>query len=95
MLWENFILALFIVKIADCDVSSSLWCCCLCGEVACGRYAKAHMKSHYEQKDQHSVCLDIATYAVYCYKCDEYVVNDSDSSHLLNLRNFFQCLDPK
>ncbi|KAF6033194.1 hypothetical protein EB796_008500 [Bugula neritina] len=31
---------------------------------------------------------------LYCYKCDEYVVNDSDAGSIQSLRNFFQQLDP-
>ena len=53
------------VLVSGCGVDNSLWCCCLCGEIACGRYAKAHMVRHYEENNQHSVCLDISTYAVY------------------------------
>lgn len=29
------------------------------------------------------------------YKCDEYVVNDSDSNNIQQLRAYFQCLDPR
>ncbi|XP_013382197.1 ubiquitin carboxyl-terminal hydrolase 3-like [Lingula anatina] len=69
-----------------CKTSKSPWLCLTCGAVHCGRYVNAHAKLHYEERQKHSVCMDCDSYAAFCYACDEFVINDTDSGDLDKLR---------
>ncbi|PNF21373.1 Ubiquitin carboxyl-terminal hydrolase 3 [Cryptotermes secundus] len=54
--------------------------------VNCGRYIKGHAKDHFEQHDNHTVCMQCVNLAVYCYTCDEFVVNDTQCGLLERVR---------
>lgn len=58
--------------------------CLNCGLVLCGRYENGHALNHSTMHSQHNVCLNTLDCSVYCYKCDDFVIN---GKHLLdNLR---------
>lgn len=62
--------------------------CLNCGKVLCGRYENGHALHHSSSNTQHNVCLNTLNCSVYCYKCNDYVVN---GKHLLdNLREEFK-----
>ncbi|XP_051170275.1 ubiquitin carboxyl-terminal hydrolase 3-like [Leptopilina boulardi] len=60
---------------AVCETEKSTWLCLHCGAIHCGRYEAGHALQHHEKNTQHSVCIDCENLAVFCYICDEYVVN--------------------
>ncbi|CAG0889434.1 unnamed protein product [Darwinula stevensoni] len=63
------------------------WVCGRCGVVRCGRYVHGHMKLHWEQFREHTVCLDPLNMSAYCYICDEFVMNDTRRRRLEQLRD--------
>ncbi|XP_033609954.1 ubiquitin carboxyl-terminal hydrolase 3 isoform X3 [Cryptotermes secundus] len=71
---------------AVCSTSQDPWLCLHCGMVNCGRYIKGHAKDHFEQHDNHTVCMQCVNLAVYCYTCDEFVVNDTQCGLLERVR---------
>lgn len=80
-------------KCAVCQTEESPWICITCGVIHCGRYVKAHAKEHHEnQNELHSVCMDCHNLMAFCYKCDEFVINDTSCGRLEKLRHQFQSL---
>lgn len=62
--------------------------CLHCGYVACGRYDQGHALKHSQKfTDSHDVCINTNILSVYCYKCDEFVINDTSESALEWIRN--------
>ncbi|KAG8228938.1 hypothetical protein J437_LFUL011564 [Ladona fulva] len=70
-----------------CSTTLSPWLCLYCGEVNCGRYVNGHAKTHSDQNEGHNVCMDCESLAVFCYSCDEFVVNDTDDRLLNRVRH--------
>lgn len=60
--------------------------CLMCGIVLCGRYHKGHALSHSTSNAKHDVCLNTSDASVYCYTCDEFVVNDTEKLALETFR---------
>lgn len=73
------------ISCSECDSNSSPWMCLKCGEVFCGRYVNAHCKQHCERNINHDVCIDLSL-AVFCYKCDDFVINDTNTNALKTMR---------
>ncbi|WAQ98006.1 UBP3-like protein [Mya arenaria] len=71
---------------AECSTEDSPWICMMCGSVGCGRYVSGHALGHHESHSEHCVCMDALSYAVYCYSCDEFVINDTQTGHFDALR---------
>lgn len=71
---------------AVCNTEKNPWICTNCGKIHCGRYVNAHGKLHNEENSNHSVCMDCESFAVFCYLCDEFVINDTEQGHLDKLR---------
>lgn len=69
-----------------CKTEQSPWICVKCGRIHCGRYVNGHAKLHHEEATNHAVCMDCDNLAVFCYKCDEFVINDTAPGHLEKLR---------
>ncbi|XP_023217442.1 ubiquitin carboxyl-terminal hydrolase 3-like isoform X1 [Centruroides sculpturatus] len=74
----------------ECKIKKSPWMCVQCGIVNCGRYVNGHAKAHHEANEEHMVCMDCINYAAYCYVCDDFVVNDTKSGGLDQLRERLQ-----
>ncbi|KAI0272470.1 BRCA1-associated protein [Gloeopeniophorella convolvens] len=45
---------------ADCNSTTSLWICLICGNIGCGRYGRAHARAHYE-RTTHLYALELET----------------------------------
>ncbi|XP_062516621.1 ubiquitin carboxyl-terminal hydrolase 3-like [Corticium candelabrum] len=69
----------------ECRARKNPWICLTCGRIHCGRYINAHALSHFDKEPAHCVCLDQST-AVFCYRCDEFVINDTPLKHVERLR---------
>ncbi|XP_061917138.1 ubiquitin carboxyl-terminal hydrolase 3 isoform X2 [Entelurus aequoreus] len=90
-----------------CRSNKSPWLCLSCLMVHCGRYVNGDAKKHFEEnqgagnsqkkaekeKGQHSVCMDSSNYSVFCYRCDEFVVNDTKLWHVQKVREHLQTLE--
>ncbi|RZF37470.1 hypothetical protein LSTR_LSTR005345 [Laodelphax striatellus] len=63
---------------AECSTERSPWMCLHCGVINCGRYVNGHAHQHSREITCHNVCMDCENLAVFCYDCDEFVVNDVD-----------------
>lgn len=68
-----------------CLTTESVWACLSCPNVACGRYIKEHALTHF-QETGHPLAIDVNELYVFCYKCDDYVLNDNNSSDIKVLR---------
>lgn len=71
-------------KCAECPGKDN-WMCLQCGSVRCGRYESGHALKH-SSKQNHSICINTVNLSVYCYKCDEFVVNDTPDNTLEEIR---------
>jgi len=70
----------------ECADPSSVWLCVTCGALNCGRYVSAHGLKHKERTKTHSVCMETKELSVFCYECDEFVINDTADRYLESLR---------
>ncbi|CAG9791001.1 unnamed protein product [Diatraea saccharalis] len=70
---------------SECGVKDQNWLCLQCGVVNCGRYLNGHAKLHAETEDHH-ICMSCDVYSVYCYKCDDYVSNDTENETISKVR---------
>lgn len=85
---SNLYFYLFDRSILECTSDKENWMCLNCGQVLCGRYENGHALHHSTLNTQHNVCLNTLNCSVYCYKCDDFVIN---GKHLLdNLREEFK-----
>jgi BRCA1-associated protein len=57
---------------SDCGTDANLWICLICGNIGCGRYARAHAHAHHEFS-AHLYALELATQRVWDYAGDGYV----------------------
>ncbi|XP_078727456.1 ubiquitin carboxyl-terminal hydrolase 44-like [Lampetra fluviatilis] len=71
---------------AECGTTESVWACLGCSHVACGRYISEHALLHY-QNTGHPLALEVNELHVYCYACDDYVLNDNATGDLRLLRS--------
>lgn len=79
------------VRCSACQTKENPWICLTCGEINCGRYIKGHAKGHHEvHPEQHSVSMDCHSLVAFCYRCDDFVINDSSFGHLEKIRQFFK-----
>ena len=69
-----------------CKASDSIWVCVSCGVLSCGRYVNAHALKHKEKTKTHSVCIETKELTVFCYDCDEFVINDTPDRLIETLR---------
>nr|XP_022323402.1 ubiquitin carboxyl-terminal hydrolase 44-like [Crassostrea virginica] len=69
-----------------CGTTESVWACLSCPSVACGRFNEEHALKHF-QDTQHPLSLEVNEKYVYCYLCDDYVLNDNVSGDLKVLRS--------
>nr|XP_057931023.1 ubiquitin carboxyl-terminal hydrolase 3 isoform X1 [Doryrhamphus excisus] len=60
-------------------------------QVAAGNQKKGDKQD--KEKGQHSVCMDSSNYSVFCYRCDEFVVNDTKLGHVQKVREHLQSLE--
>ncbi|XP_004381292.1 ubiquitin carboxyl-terminal hydrolase 44 [Trichechus manatus latirostris] len=70
----------------DCSTTESIWACLSCSHVACGRYIEEHALKHF-QDSSHPVALEVNEMYVFCYFCDDYVLNDNAAGELKLLRS--------
>jgi ubiquitin carboxyl-terminal hydrolase 3 len=74
-------------RCAVCHTTDSIWLCVTCGTLSCGRYVNAHGLKHKEKTKSHAVCIETKELSVFCYDCDEFIVNDTPDRVLENLRS--------
>uniref|UniRef100_A0A2K6FYE6 ubiquitinyl hydrolase 1 n=1 Tax=Propithecus coquereli TaxID=379532 RepID=A0A2K6FYE6_PROCO len=70
----------------DCNTTESIWACLSCSHVACGRYTEEHALKHF-QESSHPIALEVNEMCVFCYLCDDYVLNDNATGDLKLLRS--------
>ncbi|XP_008535012.2 ubiquitin carboxyl-terminal hydrolase 44 [Equus asinus] len=75
----------------DCNTTESIWACLSCSHVACGRYIQEHALRHF-QESSHPVALEVNEMYVFCYFCDDYVLNDNATGDLKLLRSTLSAL---
>ncbi|XP_049276831.1 ubiquitin carboxyl-terminal hydrolase 3-like [Anopheles funestus] len=73
-------------KCTECSISKDNWMCLQCGAVLCGRYDNGHALKHSNTNKNHNICMNTSNQSVYCYKCDEFVINDTNDNALEELR---------
>ncbi|XP_075886038.1 ubiquitin carboxyl-terminal hydrolase 44 [Nelusetta ayraudi] len=70
----------------DCNTTESVWACLGCAHVACGRYIEEHALQHFQQQ-RHPLAIEVNELYVFCYLCDDYVLNDNATGDLKLLRS--------
>ncbi|NXI11277.1 UBP49 hydrolase, partial [Irena cyanogastra] len=70
----------------DCHTTESLWACLKCSHVACGRYIEEHALRHF-QESRHPLAMEVHELYVFCYLCQDYVLNDNPEGDLKLLRS--------
>ncbi|KAM5173169.1 ubiquitin carboxyl-terminal hydrolase 44 [Mantella aurantiaca] len=70
----------------DCNTTESVWACLSCSHVACGRYIEEHALQHF-QESKHPIALEVNELYIFCYLCDDYVLNDNATGDLRLLRS--------
>ncbi|NXP26615.1 UBP49 hydrolase, partial [Scytalopus superciliaris] len=70
----------------DCQTTESLWACLKCSHVACGRYIEEHALKHFEET-RHPLAMEVHDLYVFCYLCEDYVLNDNPEGDLKLLRS--------
>ncbi|XP_061922408.1 ubiquitin carboxyl-terminal hydrolase 44 [Entelurus aequoreus] len=70
----------------DCNTTESIWACLGCAHVACGRYIEEHALQHFKQQ-RHPLAMEVNELYVFCYLCDDYVLNDNTTGDLKLLRS--------
>ncbi|XP_067913430.1 ubiquitin carboxyl-terminal hydrolase 49 isoform X2 [Heterodontus francisci] len=70
----------------DCNTTESVWACLKCSHVACGRYIEEHALKHFEET-RHPLAMEVNELYVFCYLCDDYVLNDNATGDLKLLRS--------
>uniref|UniRef100_A0A182P5G7 Ubiquitin carboxyl-terminal hydrolase n=1 Tax=Anopheles epiroticus TaxID=199890 RepID=A0A182P5G7_9DIPT len=73
-------------KCTECSISKDSWMCLQCGAVLCGRYDNGHALKHSTIHQNHNICMNTSNQSVFCYKCDEFVINDTNDNALEELR---------
>ncbi|XP_056413759.1 ubiquitin carboxyl-terminal hydrolase 49 [Hyla sarda] len=73
-------------RCVDCDTSESVWACLKCSHVACGRYIEEHALRHF-QESRHPLVMEVHELYVFCYLCQDYVLNDNPEGDLKLLRS--------
>eukprot|EP00741_Cyanophora_paradoxa_P000373 tig00000403_g364.t1 len=68
------------VACSSCNTTThDIWACLHCDQFSCGRSLNKHSLHHYEQSDKaHAVCVNIYSRQVWCYGCDDEIVEDID-----------------
>eukprot|EP00093_Oithona_nana_P002282 02282.XXX_23442_25302_1 [CDS] Oithona nana genome sequencing. len=75
-----------VLQCSQCDAKESIWICLTTGVLNCGRYVKAHALAHYE-KTGHSVCMECRELSIFCYACDDFIINDTSDGKLDRFRS--------
>ncbi|XP_005991744.1 ubiquitin carboxyl-terminal hydrolase 49 [Latimeria chalumnae] len=70
----------------DCATTESVWACLKCSHVACGRYMEEHALKHF-QETRHPLAMEVNDLYVFCYFCEDYVLNDNPEGDLKLLRS--------
>ncbi|KAH8878051.1 Ubiquitin carboxyl-terminal hydrolase 44 [Schistosoma japonicum] len=68
-----------------CRTTESVWACLSCSNFACGRYISEHALQHFRQTN-HPLCIEVNEKFVYCYICDDFVLNDNAPGDIKLLR---------
>ncbi|GAB0092220.1 Ubiquitinyl hydrolase 1 [Sergentomyia squamirostris] len=71
----------------ECSSIKENWLCLHCGSVLCGRYENSHALKHSSARNDHKVCMSTLNCSVFCYKCDDFVINDSQHKRIIELRH--------
>ncbi|XP_074660354.1 ubiquitin carboxyl-terminal hydrolase 44-like isoform X2 [Tubulanus polymorphus] len=74
-----------------CGTTESVWACLSCAHVACGRYNEEHALQHY-QDTKHPLALEVNEKYVYCYECEDYVLNDNAAGDIKLLRTTLKAI---
>lgn len=85
------------LKTLQCSVCRSkrnLWMCIHCGILNCGRDVKGHAAEHYLERE-HIISIDCHQMSIYCYICDDFVVNEDNYKYFKRLRRILQSTHKK
>uniref|UniRef100_H0VQH1 Ubiquitin carboxyl-terminal hydrolase n=1 Tax=Cavia porcellus TaxID=10141 RepID=H0VQH1_CAVPO len=70
----------------ECATTESVWACLKCSHVACGRYIEDHAREHFVETG-HPLAMEVRDLYVFCYLCQDYVLNDNPEGDLKLLRS--------
>nr|XP_027196969.1 ubiquitin carboxyl-terminal hydrolase 3-like [Dermatophagoides pteronyssinus] len=81
---EGLILTNFECSV--CRSKRNTWMCIHCGILNCDRYANDHANCHFKHKN-HIIFIDCHSLSIYCYACDDFVINENCYKHFRKLRH--------
>ncbi|PAA83618.1 hypothetical protein BOX15_Mlig008068g1, partial [Macrostomum lignano] len=70
---------------AVCSTTESVWACLHCPNIACGRYNEEHALKHHRDT-KHPLSIEVNEKFVFCYVCDDYILNDNAAGDIKILR---------
>ena len=59
---------------SQCNATTNIWLCLICGHAGCGRYEEGHANGHFCATG-HNFALEISTHRVWDYLGDKYIIN--------------------
>ncbi|XP_040839293.1 ubiquitin carboxyl-terminal hydrolase 49 [Ochotona curzoniae] len=65
----------------ECATTESVWACLKCSHVACGHYIEDHARKHFKETG-HPLAMEVRDLYVFCYLCEDYVLNDNPEGDL-------------
>ncbi|XP_071482740.1 ubiquitin carboxyl-terminal hydrolase 44-like [Diadema antillarum] len=74
-----------------CGTTESVWACLSCTNVACGRYNEEHALKHFKETG-HPLAIEVNEHYVFCYDCDDYILNDNVTGDLKFLRDTLEVI---
>ncbi|XP_076776129.1 ubiquitin carboxyl-terminal hydrolase 44 [Arvicanthis niloticus] len=77
-----------------CNTTESIWACLSCSHIACGQYIQEHALKHF-QESSHPVAFEVNNMYVFCYLCNDYVLNDNAAGDLKSLRSILSAIKGK
>ncbi|XP_014681109.1 PREDICTED: ubiquitin carboxyl-terminal hydrolase 44-like [Priapulus caudatus] len=74
-----------------CGTTESVWACLNCKHVGCGRFNDEHAVKHFQEAG-HPIAIEVNEKYVYCYICEEYVLNDNAAGDIKLLRTMLSAI---
>eukprot|EP00123_Amoebidium_parasiticum_P011150 comp20537_c0_seq1/m.26334 comp20537_c0_seq1/g.26334 ORF comp20537_c0_seq1/g.26334 comp20537_c0_seq1/m.26334 type:complete len:625 (-) comp20537_c0_seq1:127-2001(-) len=70
----------------ECGTTDSVWACLTCFSMGCGRINGSHAEDHYRDT-RHPLAMEINQRYVFCYQCNDWVLNDNADNDMEVLRS--------
>jgi uncharacterized UBP type Zn finger protein len=76
--------------VPSCNTREDIVICLVCGSYGCGREQPGQHALEHHDRTGHTLTMALNNGAVFCYKCDEWVVTDNAMGSILVRRRPLQ-----